>query len=167
MKFTCQILIFIIVNLFIPSSPNIYNNPVERELDSNPIDYIIIVESKFLGNKANILKYHDYYLVTKKLYLVDDGSKNNLFLLADNKFYSLNEQNDEYIFKFEQVIGVNLDFYSFIPFDDCFELKSNKILRFNHKEIVLYAKCDNGNELNTYFINKNIMSNIQFMNSDE
>ena len=157
----------LIFNLFIPSGADIINNPVQSELNSNPIDYIIIVETELLGNKVNILKYHDYYLVTKNLYLIND-STNNLFLLANNNFYSLIQKNDEYIFEFKQKIPIEkMDFYNFITLDKCIDTNSNKICQNFDKEIILYAKSKDGNQIHSYFINGNYIDNVKFDNSDK
>lgn len=140
MRFLNLILILFFDFIYPLSDENIINNPIESKLSSNPIDYIIIVESEILGNKTNILKYHDYYLITKNLFLIKDRF-NNLFLFVNDRLFSLSEQNNEYIFQFIKIISPQLNYYGFISFDYCDDYNSN-FYQSNISEVGIYANIE-------------------------
>ena len=163
MRFLNLILILFFDFIYPLSDENIINNPIESKLSSNPIDYIIIVESEILGNKTNILKYHDYYLITKNLFLIKDRF-NNLFLFVNDRLFSLSQQNNEYIFQFIKIISPQLNYYGFISFDYCDDYNSN-FYQSNISEVGIYANI--ANELIINYLSEEEIIDIDFQNSDE
>ena len=99
MKYFYHLIKFFCILIFFPfSKENIFNNPISKGENSNPINYRIVIEDKDINGTNYILKYHDSYLFTQSLFLCVDES-NHTFLFAENKLFSLTGWGKHYNFE--------------------------------------------------------------------
>ena len=114
MKHLYILIIFFYFLIFFPfSEENILNNPIDVGVNSNPINYRIVIEDNYINGTNYTLKYHNSYLFTQSLFLCVDES-NNTFLFAENKLYNLTGWGKHYTFEFVKEISSDVEYIDYI-----------------------------------------------------
>ena len=182
--------LFLYFNLYLfftCSEESLFNNPYRSNISYNPINYIIIAKSIIPRYKRNkrFFEHLDFRILQtyKKLYY---GSYtlspsffsfcdqyHNKYLLLENKFYSMDDVNGIYSFKFLFNLDSDFLFIDFIIDDQKQLLKKNVLESLNDtsinvnlpNNIIIYGK-KNG-KICFYYIysNKFLYSELENIDS--
>ena len=131
------------------SKEDMFNNPKKIELESNPIDYIIIIDEPSISSINNIVNYYDSYLPSQSLLLCIDESDTK-FLLLENRLFSFRGEGEHYSFTYVKNIYSDVKYTGYITFNQ-FTLEDGvNLCEIEENEILLYGKKENN--IDFYFI---------------
>ena len=155
MKFLYIMLVLFYILLFLPFTREEKDddNPHRIDLESNPIDYIIILGIDEINSINNIMKYHDSYIFSKSFFFCSDKS-NKKYLFIDNNLFSFTMVGkDNYSFSLEKRISSDKQYTGYIALEKCY--KQEPFHDKQQNEIIIYGKKDKNIEFYFIFEGKN------------